>query len=440
MEFNEIGYYLEKFTVEEIIENGLNRIFRTTGRSLDELEQRLLDEKFIEIPKDIKYFINSISDIKNNWVEYEWLYNILADEKSKQTLTNMICSKIFLDPTYVEKAYSNDQIYFDESIFGTLKDEIYIDCGGYTGDTAFKFILKCPDYRKIYVFEPIKDVAKLTKKNLKYFIEEGNLVVFEFAISNQNKDIVFDLGSLSGDSKESGDGTVRVEGIALDNFIKEAVTFIKMDIEGSEKDAILGASRIIKKNTPKMAICVYHKEDDFREIPKLILSLNSEYNLYLRQHNPEVFSETVLYCVPVKDRQLEDIKKKFSEISSDKIEMRIKESLKNVIVYDKDENMNILQHINDKKWFLYQLRNHEIEMENQLKVIEDLETYITNLREGKSWLESRLEEIELEKISMENKIDELNNNILKLNYKIKILLLLSDNLINKIVSFKKYKI
>jgi FkbM family methyltransferase len=97
----------------------------------------------------------------------------------------------------------------------------------------------------------------------------------------------------------SGTGdVVEVEAVALDNFLGEpAPTYLKMDIEGSEMDALAGASRIIREQGPLLAICVYHKQDDLWKIPLLIHSLNPEYRFFLRPHKLEVW-DLVCYAVP----------------------------------------------------------------------------------------------------------------------------------------------
>ncbi|MFH1618985.1 MAG: FkbM family methyltransferase [bacterium] len=69
-----------------------------------------------------------------------------------------------------------------------------------------------------------------------------------------------------------------------------------MDIEGAELDALKGAAETIKKNRPKLAICIYHKPSDLFEIPLFIKSLVPEYRFYLRQHQP-ISCDLVLYAV-----------------------------------------------------------------------------------------------------------------------------------------------
>ena len=84
----------------------------------------------------------------------------------------------------------------------------------------------------------------------------------------------------------------------MDTFFrdKEAPTFIKMDIEGAEKEAILGAENIIRIQKPKMAVSIYHKREDIWELPKLLLEMNPEYRFYLRHYSFRD-AETVLYAV-----------------------------------------------------------------------------------------------------------------------------------------------
>ncbi len=70
-----------------------------------------------------------------------------------------------------------------------------------------------------------------------------------------------------------------------------------MDIEGAEFEALKGASGIIRKHQPKLAISVYHKASDYWEIPELIFSIRNDYKLYLR-HYTEGIAETVMFFIP----------------------------------------------------------------------------------------------------------------------------------------------
>lgn len=92
-----------------------------------------------------------------------------------------------------------------------------------------------------------------------------------------------------------GDGVIRA--VSIDKRLAgERVTFIKMDIEGSEMEALSGCADTVRRCRPKLAICVYHKSEDVVEIPRKVLEMNPEYKLYLR-HYSYSDTETVLYAV-----------------------------------------------------------------------------------------------------------------------------------------------
>ena len=74
-----------------------------------------------------------------------------------------------------------------------------------------------------------------------------------------------------------------------------------MDIEGSELRGLYGATDVIKRDYPLLAISAYHKQEDLIELPQYIKSLESDtikYDLYLRHHGICAY-ELVLYAVPV---------------------------------------------------------------------------------------------------------------------------------------------
>ena len=89
---------------------------------------------------------------------------------------------------------------------------------------------------------------------------------------------------------------------ALDNmFFNENITFIKMDVEGAEKESLLGASKIIKKCMPKLAISVYHKSEDIYEILLMIRKFSEKYKIYLHRHNTYSYI-TEIVCYAIKNK------------------------------------------------------------------------------------------------------------------------------------------
>lgn len=109
--------------------------------------------------------------------------------------------------------------------------------------------------------------------------------------------MIVDLGAFDGDSLSS-EGNIAIDVITIDDDIPEAVTLIKMDIEGAEQDALKGCKRHIKEERPKLLICVYHNDRDIFDIPKLIQSMRNDYRFYLRSNgNQWGPSEIVLFAL-----------------------------------------------------------------------------------------------------------------------------------------------
>jgi hypothetical protein len=82
----------------------------------------------------------------------------------------------------------------------------------------------------------------------------------------------------------------------LDEDITEPVTFIKIDVEGYDKEALRGASGLIKKYHPKLSVDAYHQLADIVNIPLLIREIDSSYSLYLRL--PLIYDDHIRFPFP----------------------------------------------------------------------------------------------------------------------------------------------
>ena len=77
----------------------------------------------------------------------------------------------------------------------------------------------------------------------------------------------------------------------------DAATFIKYDVEGSEKQAIDGAKKTITAHRPKLSVALYHRNEDMFAIPLQIAELNRKYKFYMRHHPYIPDWDTNLYCI-----------------------------------------------------------------------------------------------------------------------------------------------
>ena len=146
-------------------------------------------------------------------------------------------------------------------------------------------------------FEPDAENYNNLTKYLSEHSENIASQIFAFpcGVYSENKQLYFSSGNkINSSVSEHGDGLIQC--VAIDSALPDfAPTYINMDIEGSEPDAIQGASKTIAKFKPDLAICVYHKPDHLWNIALEISKLSSSYQFYLRNYTGYP-AETVLYC------------------------------------------------------------------------------------------------------------------------------------------------
>jgi len=293
----------EIFRIEDVPKDAII-LWTSTGSPL-EVKQKLDEMGF----KNISYlafykysvfdlvhppFITDFEDnYRNNSEQYNYIYKLLGDKKSKEVFEKVINFKITFDYEFMEGFTNNHEgQYFDKELIPEIKEISFVDGGGYVGDTATEIVKNYPDFKKIYLIEPIPENIRIAKREL------GHLENIEFltcGVSNKKETLYFN--EEKSFSSIYGKGTQSVEVNTIDNIVKERVDFIKLDIEGAEQDAIEGAKETIKNYKPILAICVYHKAEDWYKIPQKVLEIENDYNIYLRHYMEGIF-ETVMYFIP----------------------------------------------------------------------------------------------------------------------------------------------
>ncbi|SFN79142.1 methyltransferase, FkbM family [Pseudobutyrivibrio sp. UC1225] len=256
-----------------------------------------ITERQVYIPDLAMLKVDDKSFIRNHISLLNMTYNMLQDDKSKRVLYGVLQYKLSHDISLIKDIADNckDQ-YFDKDIIAYTKDGIFVDCGGYIGDTIESYVNHSKGvYGEVISFEADHENAEIIRN--KYPCVE----VKEIAVWSERTKLLFDcLGSGSGkvSEDESLSYELEVESDTIDNVCdNKRVSYIKMDIEGAEYQALLGAQKVIMRDKPKLMISVYHKQDDLIKIPLLIKSMNPDYKLYLRHYRKLSVQETVLYAV-----------------------------------------------------------------------------------------------------------------------------------------------
>lgn len=229
----------------------------------------------------------------------------LADDKSREIYVTVL--KNWLSLSYsqqeIDAIYSDDQ-YFPLDVFKLGNNEVFVDGGAYNGDTFQMFLNSVGgEFKKALLFELCESNYKDLKANiLKYpYKIVDRAVCINKGLSNSEKQIRY-IDADEG-SAIHGEGDKIGTLVSLDTICADyPITYIKLDVEGSEKEALQGAETIIKSYNPKLAVCLYHRLEDLWELPLYIKQIQPAYQLYIRHHT-DLLNETVCYAIKVENER-----------------------------------------------------------------------------------------------------------------------------------------
>jgi len=238
----------------------------------------------------------SLAYMEANKENLKTIYDKLSDDLSREVFWKKVASALYCRIN-MDSVYEAGATQYMDSCCRLSGKEVFVDCGGYIGDTALQFIKRTNNhYAHIFAFEPEQENFKAMKENLRTY---RNITIINKGLWDRETELRFNAGGGAA-SSVSSTGGFEIPVTCIDNLLETGYipTFIKMDIEGSESMAILGAAKTIITYKPKLAICIYHKSTDVVEISILINELNPEYSYYLRQYESGFsWAETVLYAV-----------------------------------------------------------------------------------------------------------------------------------------------
>jgi len=269
-----------RYTAEILSDNGykIEAIADSAGKA----------GNFHEIP------IISFDELKKHRGEYKVI--IGSRDYRCQMLDQLLRNNFRMEDIYYPRwDYIRGWIpqYFD--FFKPEQNEIFADGGAYNGQTTVDFCKWAgSSYEKAYLFEANADNKNMIQDILKNNgIENYELVTK--GLYDDDKTLHFASENGTG-SRVIENGGIEINVTSVDNALMgKRVSFIKMDIEGSEIPALDGARNTIIKYRPRMAISTYHRINDFIDIPLKILEIEPEYRFAFRQYCTSA-EETVLYA------------------------------------------------------------------------------------------------------------------------------------------------
>ncbi|MDE6728628.1 MAG: FkbM family methyltransferase [Oscillospiraceae bacterium] len=275
------------------------------GSQLPEVMEHIYDiaEKHELYAPNVPVIGEGVFDLEyanSNKAELQKVYKMLADEQSKKVFENVIRYKLSGDLKYLRGCESPADEKFDLLKIGT--EETVVDLGAYDGDTLVEFLNGTSmQFKKLYAMEPDNKNYRKLKRRL-YMIGSALLEAYNVGAWNEDTTITFNMRA--GRNSTASGGSQRsaryrdIKMMKTDTMLRgEPATYIKIDVEGAEENALRGAKETIANFRPKLNVALYHRNEDMFKLPLLIAELNKKYKFYMRHHPYIPDWDTNLYCV-----------------------------------------------------------------------------------------------------------------------------------------------
>lgn len=228
----------------------------------------------------------TIEFFEENRARFEAVYDLLADKESKRIYENVISYKLTGNIKNLWESESEKQAVYEE-ILDCKSISRYVDLGAYNGDTIREMLQFNPNLKSVIALEP--DARNFRKLNeYAQTVENVDVKCINAGAWNERTTLLFDAsGNRNAGIVSKGNIVSKIKEvpvISVDEVLNGTpVDYIKYDVEGSEKEALLGSKETIQKHSPKLLASLYHRSEDLFALPELIKELNSDYSLYLRR-------------------------------------------------------------------------------------------------------------------------------------------------------------
>lgn len=262
---------------------------------------RLVDANF-EVAVQKRYFQNCYAQTIEHLDAHLRLFEKLLDAKSREVYFGLLMNRLTGSEDFLTLIASPlSEIYF-ECVNRHRPDAIFCDGGALDGRDTKNFFRNFGENAKFaHVFEPSDVNADQTEANLEEELA-GRFKVHRAAIgeaSGWTKLTGFsdkgymdpsDITTTMGDNSNIRVGTI-------DELAGDA-NVIKLEVEGAEKSALIGATNTIRTRRPDLIVSAYHTADDFLVLPAAIGDRTDDDYTWKLRHHTLCFSHSVFYVVP----------------------------------------------------------------------------------------------------------------------------------------------
>ena len=223
-------------------------------------------------------------------------YDLLSDDLSRQVYASLWRYRLNGDPHCLPPPQPDQ--YFAADVPSWKTPIRMIDCGAFTGDTIQWAVEHSIELEAVAAFEPQAENYRQLTMYAKGNLSKLNPLLIPCGVLDRTRQVKFQPDEMVlSSSHVSDEGTITIQCVSIDECLPGfAPNLIKMDTEGCERDALLGAKSTIEKYRPGLAITGYHKPADLWQLPALINNIEPNYKFYMRAHAEHCF-ETVIYAI-----------------------------------------------------------------------------------------------------------------------------------------------
>jgi FkbM family methyltransferase len=242
------------------------------------------------------------SKLLDDRAEVRRAFELWEDEASRAEYVAQVRFRLNADFDGLPHPVEHPQ-YFPDDLYAWSDDEWIVDGGAYDGDSVRMVSSRYGGrFGHILALEP--DPANFSRLQATVAAlpppVRAKVDCRQVALGSVRSTLHLDATGTAASmtSVAASAGTIAVRAETLDCLVEGAIpTFVKLDIEGFEVDALEGGQQTIERHGPVLAVCVYHRQDHLWRIPLLLREWRDDYTFFLRPHNEEGW-DLVCYAVP----------------------------------------------------------------------------------------------------------------------------------------------
>lgn len=225
-------------------------------------------------------------------------FALLDDDASRDEYLRQIRWRLHGDYEALTAPLPVAEQYFSTDVVRIRDDEAFVDCGAYDGDTLAALLAHAGgSFARFVAFEP--DPANLEALHARVAglpaELERRVDVIEAAVASIAGTVTF--GGLGAAAGIGDGGEIEVPTVVLDDVVDGPVTYLKMDIEGAELDALAGARTTVARDRPVLTLCAYHAPDHLWRLPLAVQEIADGYRYRLRRYGADCW-DLIVYALP----------------------------------------------------------------------------------------------------------------------------------------------